>query len=124
MLFPFFVSSVVLCSHKKTFSEWCSVTMQHETLCRTPLALGILKRVHHSIPVTNHLPHGGGKVGRAASTAEIRLRHLKYNCMPGRKPPESPAFVFTHNFCLFRSFLHFLLVISCAESDSGISQFS
>lgn len=24
------------------------------------LSLGILERVHHSIPVTNHLPHGGG----------------------------------------------------------------
>lgn len=68
------VCTAVLCSHKKTFSEWCSVTMQHETLCRTPLALGILKRVHHSIPVTNHLPHSGG--WRAASTAESPLRYI------------------------------------------------
>ena len=114
------VSTVVLCAHKNIFPEWYSLcSMKH--CVQNTLALGILERVHHSIPVTNHLPHGGGSCFHCR---EFLTHRLKYHRMPRHKPLERPVHVSAHNFCLFHSFIRFPLVISCAESYSSINQFS
>lgn len=54
---------VVFCGFVHTQRHFLNDTL---SLCsmkhcvQNTLSLGILERVHHSIPVTNHLPHGGG----------------------------------------------------------------
>ena len=49
----------IVCTQRHFLNDSLSLcSMKHSV--KNTLALGILERVHRSVPVTNHLPHGGG----------------------------------------------------------------
>lgn len=65
---------VFLFTHKNIFQTDILSPCGMKHRAQKTLALGVLERLHHSVPVTNHLPHSGGSCfHRRVSLSDWRI---------------------------------------------------